>query len=179
MSKDFHDLLLERRSIRRYTDEPLTAEDVQSILEAALLSPTSKNSRAWNFIIVDDKEKLQTLSKCKTAGAHPIAGAAVAIVVSADTTVTEPWIEDCSIAAAFMQLQAEALGLGSCWIQVRGRFTEDGLDSEEYVRQELGMPEEMGIVCILSIGHKDEQRRPADPSKLHWEKVHVERWGGK
>ena len=178
MTKDFHQLLVERHSIRRYTDQPISAEDVQLILEAALLAPTSKNSRAWNFVAVDDRDTLTKLAECKPAGAHPIAGAAMAVVVSADTTATEPWIEDCSVAASFMHLQAEALGLGSCWIQVRGRFTADGEESEEYVRQLLGMPEEMGIVCILSIGHKDETRKPVDLAKLHWEKVHINRWGG-
>ncbi len=179
MSKDFHQLLVERRSIRRYTSEPITAEDVQLILEAALLAPTSKNSRAWQFIAIDERELLEKLSVCKSSGAMPVGGATMAIVVGADTTVTEPWIEDCSIAASYIQLQAEALGLGSCWIQIRGRFTADGLDSEEYVRETLGIPEEIGIVCIITLGHKDEQRKPADTSKLFWDHVHIERWNGK
>lgn len=176
---DFHQLLVERHSIRRYTPEPLSAEDVQLILEAALLAPTSKNSRAWQFVAVDDRERLDSLAACKPAGAIPVANAAMAIVVGADTTVTEPWIEDCSVAAAFMQLQAQALGLGSCWIQIRGRFTADGLDSEEYVREVLGIPEEIGIACIITLGHRDEQRKPADTSKLFWDHVHIDHWNGR
>lgn len=178
MSTDIHQLLVNRHSIRRYTSEAINAEDVKTILEAALLAPTSKNSRAWQFVAVDERETLEKLSACKPAGAHPIKGAAMAVVVGADTTATEPWIEDCSVAATFMQLQIEALGLGSCWIQIRGRFTADGLDSEEYVRELLNIPEQIGIVCILAIGHKDEQRKPADVSKLYWDHVHIERWGG-
>ena len=176
MDNNFHQLLVTRRSTRRYTSAPISAEDVQMILEAALLAPTSKNSRAWCFVAVDDRATIERLAQCKPAGTVPLNQAAMAIVVAADTTLTEPWIEDCSVAASYIQLQAEALGLGSCWVQVRGRFTADGEESEEYVRRLLDMPEQLGIVCIITIGHKDEQRRPADTAKLHWENVFIERW---
>ena len=86
------------------------------------------------------------------------------------------YIEDMSIAAAYMQLQATALGLGACWIQVRNRFTADGESAEDIVREILGIPDEMVVECIMTIGHPDEERRPVDPSKLLWEKVHTEKW---
>ena len=111
---NFHDLLVNRRSIRRYTSEEVSAENVKLILEAALMAPTSKSTRAWQFIVVEDKDMLERLSHCKPAGAGPIAKAAFAVVVAADPTLTDPWVEDASIAAAYMQLQAEDLGLGSC-----------------------------------------------------------------
>ena len=91
-------------------------------------------------------------------------------------TKSEAWIEDASVAASFMMLQAADLGLGSCWVEVRDRYREDGEPSEEYVREALGIPEEMAVVCILSIGHKNEERRPIDPAKLLWEKVHIGTW---
>lgn len=176
---DLHQLLLERRSIRRYTSEPLSADDVKLILEAALLSPTSKNSRSWQFVAVDDPSMLQRLADCKPAGAMPVKGCALAVVVCGDSTVSDPWVEDCSIASAFMQLQAADLGLGSCWVQVRGRFTADGIPSEEYVQQLLGIPETMSVLCILTFGHKDEERKPVNPDKLLWEKVHIGLWNPK
>lgn len=71
---DLHQLLLERRSIRRYTSEPLSADDVKLILEAALLSPTSKNSRSWQFVAVDDPSMLERLAGCKPSGAMPVKG---------------------------------------------------------------------------------------------------------
>ncbi len=173
---DFQQLLINRRSIRRYTSEKIDPEQVKLILEAALLAPTSKSSRAWQFVVVEDPDMLTRLSQCKEAGAMPIAKCPLAIVVAADSTATDPWIEDASIAAAYMQLQVAALGLGSCWIQVRGRFTADGIPSEEYVQEALGMPENCQVVCILSIGHKDEERKPQDLSKLKWENVHVDKF---
>ena len=86
------------------------------------------------------------------------------------------YLEDVSIAAAYMQLQATALGLGACWIQVRNRFTVDGEDGETIVREVLGIPENIVVECIVTIGHPDEERRPVDPSKLLWEKVHIDNW---
>lgn len=174
--ENFHDLLVNRRSIRRYTDEPIDAEQVKLILEAGLMAPTSKSARAWQFIVVEDKAMLEKLSLCKPMGAAPIARASLAVVVAVDPAATDPWIEDASVAAAFMQLQAADLGLGSCWIQVRGRFTADDIPSEEYVQEALGMPETLPVVCILTFGHKDEERRPVDTDKLLWERVHVGQW---
>ena len=174
--ENIHDLFLKRHSIRRYTDRPISAEDVKTILEAALLSPTSKNTRCWQFVAVDDKDMLQRLAECKPAGAVSLKNCVLAVVVCADSSRSDAWIEDASIAAAFMQLQAEDLGLGSCWVQVRGRFTADGLPSEETVQELLGIPDTISVECIMTFGYKDEERRPVDPAKLLWEKVHIGKW---
>lgn len=174
--ENIHDLIINRRSIRRYTDQPVDADHVRLILEAGLMSPTSKNSRSWSFVVVEDKEMLQRLGDLKPSYAASIANAPLAIVVCSDMTKSEAWIEDASVAASFMMLQAADLGLGSCWVEVRDRYREDGEPSEEYVREALGIPEEMAVVCILSIGYKNEERRPIDPAKLQWEKVHIGTW---
>lgn len=174
--ESLHDLLVRRHSIRRYTDQPVSAEDVKTIMEAALLAPSSKSIRPWQFILVDDKAKLATLSGCKAAAARPIAACALAVVVCASTEKTDMYIEDMSIAAAYMQLQATALGLGACWIQVRNRFAADGEDAETIVRETLGIPDDIVVECIVTIGHPDEQRKPVDTAKLLWEKVHIDNW---
>ena len=173
---DLHNLFVNRHSIRRYTPEQLSPEAVKLIIEAGLLAPSSKSARPWQFIVVDDKDRLEALAKCKPAGAAPIAKCVMAIVVAADCVKSDVWIEDASIAAAYMQLQAETLGLGSCWIQIRNRFTNDDLPADEYVRDIVGLPEEYPVVCILTFGHKDETRRPVDTSKLMWEKVNIDTW---
>lgn len=174
--ESLHDLLVRRHSIRRYTSEAISAEDVTTILEAALLAPSSKSARPWQFVLVENKDDLLRLSECKINGARPIAACALGVVVCADPAKSDMYLEDMSIATAFMQLQATALGLGACWIQVRGRFAHDGTDSETVVREILGIPENMVVECILTIGHPDEQRRPVDTSKLLWEKVHIDNW---
>lgn len=174
--KDFHQLLLNRRSIRKYTNQELNADDVKLILEAALVSPSSKSTMGWEFIVVEEKEDLERLSYCKEHGARPIAGCKLAVVVAADTTKSDVWVEDASIASVIMQLQASDLGIGSCWIQLRERFTQDGISSEEYVREMFGIPEHFGILSVITFGYKDEDRKPYDPEKTQWEKVHIGKW---
>ena len=90
--ENLHELLVNRRSIRRYTSEPVEPEAVKLILEAALMAPTSKSSRPWQFVVVEDKDMLQRLSECIPAGAAPIAKAAFAIVVAADPQLSDPWV---------------------------------------------------------------------------------------
>lgn len=173
---NLHDLLVERRSIRRYKDEPLKADDVKLILEAGLLSPTGKNARAWHFVAVDDKEMLQRLSECKSSGAMPVAKAPLAVVVCVDVTASETWVEDGSIAAAYMMLQARELGIGSCWIEVNGRFAADGTPAGEVVQELLGLPEQVQPLCIVTMGLPDEERKPQNVDKLLWERVHIGRF---
>lgn len=171
-----HELLIRRHSIRRYTDQQVDPEDVKTIIEAALLAPSSKSVRPWQFVIVDNKDTLAKLAECKSAATRPISACSLAVVVCASTENTDMYIEDMSIAAAYMQLQATALGLGACWIQVRNRFAADGEDAENIVRETLNIPENIVVECIVTIGHPDEDRRPVDTSKLLWEKVHVDSW---
>lgn len=174
--ENFHDLLINRRSIRRYTSEPVDADQVRLILEAALMAPSSKSVRPWQFIVVEDKEMLEKLSHCKANYATSLASAPLAIVVTADTTRSDVWVEDASIAAVLMQLQACDFGLGSCWVEVRERFGADGVPAEEYVREALGIPEHFAVPCIITVGHKDEERKPINTEKLLWEKVHIGCW---
>jgi hypothetical protein len=172
----FHDLLIKRRSIRKYTGEEIAPENVKLILEAALMAPSSKRSTPWQFLLVENRDKLNILSNCKDFGAMPLGKCSLAVVVVADPGLSEAWIEDASIAAILMQLQAEELGLGSCWVQIRGRYTKEGQPSEEFVKENLGIPSDQSVLCIITLGHKDEERKPNDTSKLPWEKVHIEEW---
>ena len=106
-------IFLKRRSCRVFTDEQLDPNHVRAIVEAGLLAPTSMNRRPCQFTLVDDKELLKKLSHCKPHGADLIAGCALAIVVSANPSISDVWVEDASIASSYIQLQAESFGLGT------------------------------------------------------------------
>lgn len=169
----FHDLVINRRSIRKYTAEPLDPEHVKLILEAALMSPAGKRKNPWHFIVVEDKEVLKALSETKDMGAAPIAGASLAIAVVADPNESDTWVEDLSIASIQMQLQCADLGLGSVWIQMRNREDADGNSATYNIRRILSIPAPYEVLSVISIGHPDETRKPYDTSKLQWEKVHI------
>jgi nitroreductase len=177
--ENFSELIKNRRSMRKFTDEELTQDEVVALMKAALMSPSSKRSNSWQFVVVDDKEKLKKLSHCKEQASSFIADAALAIVVMADPLASDVWIEDASIASIMIQLQAEDLGLGSCWVQVRERFTATGMPSDEFVHGILDIPLQLQILSVIAIGHKGMERKPFNEEHLQWEKIHINKFGGK
>lgn len=170
------EIFRKRRSIRKYTAEPLAQQQVVELMKAALYAPSSRNRQPLQFILVDNKDDLSRLSECKASGAQPIAEAAIAIVVAANPAVSDVWIEDASIASAYLLLQAESLGLGACWIQVRNRFFEDDTSAADIVRSILGIPHNIEILSIISVGNKDNVKPAHDESELKWEKVHIDKY---
>lgn len=152
--ENFIELLKRRRTCRDFTDEVVDKKSVEYILEAARLSPSGRRIEPWEFFVVEDKATLKALSVSKASGAALIEGAALAIVVAADTSKTDVWIEDCSIATIIMQLAAEELGLGSCWVQIRMRKDTEGSDANDNVRKILNLPENYSVLSIVAIGHK-------------------------
>ena len=176
--ENFSELIKNRRSMRKFTDQELSQEEVVALFKAALMAPTSKRSNCWQFIAVDDKETLKELSHCKEHGASFLADGALAIVVTADPLASDVWIEDASIASIMIQLQAEDLGLGSCWIQIRERVTSTGMPSDEYVRGVLDIPLQLQVVSIIVVGRKGMERKSFDESHLQWEKIHINKFGG-
>jgi len=169
----FAELVANRRSIRQYTDETLLPSEVELIMKAALLSPSSKNSRSWQFVLVEDKEMLQKLSVSKSSGSSFVTHCALAVAVLTDPLLTEAYVEDAAIAATYIQLQAEDLGLGSCWVQIRGRKRADGYDSEQFVRDLLGIPSHLAVECLIAIGRKAKAGEPHSEENLPWEKLHI------
>ena len=164
--------MLKRRSTRKFNDEPVTKEELEKILQAALLAPTSMNRKPCNFLVVERKETLVELSNCKNHGAELIANADKAIVVVADTMIADTWCEDSSIALTHMHLMATELNLGSCWVQIHLR-DKDGVDAEEVLRDIVKIDDHYRIVGILAIGHSDDIPQPhtlddIDKSKIHF-----------
>lgn len=175
----FSDLIKQRRSMRKFTSEELTQEEVVSLLKAGLMAPSSKGSTPWQFIVIDDRSILEKLSGCKQVGSNFLKDATLAIVVIADPLTSDVWIEDAAIASIYIQLQAEDLGLGSCWIQLRERLSPEGVPSNEYVHQVLDLPLHLQALSIIAIGHKGMERKPFNEDRLQWEKIHINKFGGK
>ncbi len=158
MMESMIDLLRSRRSIRRYADRPITPEE-QALLEEALLrAPSSHHNRPWTFVFVEDREILEQLSRTKPHGSSFLAGAALAIVICADPSVSDMWIEDCSIAAILVQLTAHSLGIGSCWVQVRARTHDDTTSCSDYLKRLLGLSPNLEVEAVIGAGPPAEEK---------------------
>ena len=166
------DLLRSRRSIRRYTDRPIEPEKQALLEEALLLAPTSHHKRPWEFVFVEDRETLGRLAETKPHGSSFLAGAALAVAVCGTPERSDMWVEDCSIAATFLQLTAHALGLGSCWVQVRGRNHDDQTTAGEYVRRLLGLALPLDVETVIGLGYPAETPPPRDAEELLRERIH-------
>jgi nitroreductase len=157
-------IIFNRRSIRAYTDEEVSQDDIQSLLEAAMAAPSGSNLKPWHFVVVTDRPTLQAL-----ADAHPygkmVAQAPLAIVVCGRRAASPWWAQDCTAATENILIAVAALGLGAVWVGCHGVQ-----DREEAVRAVLGIPDSIGILSLLSIGHPGEvkpARTQFDPAKVH------------
>ncbi len=165
------DLILKRRSVRKYADRDVPEETLDRILQAGLLAPTSRNLKPWEFYLVKDREMLKKLSAAKSAGAGMLAGCGAAVAVFGDGEKADTWVEDCSIAMSFMMLMAEEQGVGSCWVQLHFRTDETGTSAEENVKKLLSVPEQYRIAGLLALGFPAEEAKPHTPEEADWGKV--------
>lgn len=175
--ESFLELLKQRRSSRVFTDELIDKDTVCNLMKAVLMSPSGHRINPWEFVLVEDKAMLKALSQCKEHGAGLLEGAAMAVAVLGDTTKTDVWIEDCSIATIILQLAAEEYGLGSCWVQMRLRKDADGNLAEDNVRSLLDIPAHYAVLSIVGLGHKAREAKPFDEEKMQWNKIHIGRFG--
>lgn len=168
-------VMQQRRSIRKYTGERIPEDMLEKILQAGLLSPSARNLRPWEFIIVRNKETLKILADSRQENiGRMLEGADCAIVVLADSSKAIFWIEDSSSAMTNMHLMASYLGIGSCWVQGRDRMATETLSTEDVVRDRLGFPENYSLEAILALGMpavKLEKRKleELEKEKIHWE----------
>jgi len=170
------DLLRNRRSIRKYTDQAVEAEKVELLKEAVLRSPSSKNINPWEFVFIDDKELIGKLKLSKPHGVAPLGTAPLAVVVCADETKNDMWVEDCSIASILLQLTAQSLGLGSCWVQIRERMHSDEISAEKYIQDLLNIPENFRILSIVTVGYSERTREGKPFEELQFEKIRFNRF---
>jgi nitroreductase len=146
------DVILSRRSIRRYEDKDISEEVLQQILETGRQAPSAANRQPIHFVVVNDHDKLKIL--CDTLFSHFVKYAPVAIVGCADikSLLTGKWaVVDTTISMQNMVVAAWALGIGSCWI---------GACDEEKVKELLKIPDKWKVVALVTLGYPAEQPKP-------------------
>jgi nitroreductase len=169
MTKDLIQTIFARRSIRRYTSEPVSEEDIQTLLEAAMCAPSASNRKPWQFVVVTEREMIDAL-----ADAHPhgkmLFEAPLCISVCGDLTEMERyWVQDCSAATENLLLAAVALGLGAVWL---GVYPRD--ERVTAVRPILALPDHITPLNLIAIGHPGEKKPPR--TQYDKSRVHRERW---
>jgi nitroreductase len=166
------DAIRTKRAVRKFADRPLPEEIVLAILNAGRRSQSSKNTQAWQFIAIREKATLKALSECGQWAGH-LAGAALGVaILTPDPTEKFQTMFDAGQAAAFMQLAAWELGVGSCPASIY---------EFERARQILGFPPEWHLRIAISFGYPAEESVLAAPPRKGGRKaldevVHWERW---
>lgn len=162
-----------RRSIRRYTAQPVSEEMVEKMLRAAMAAPSAGNQQPWQFVVIDDRKILDAIPQF-----HPYSAmlkeAPLAIVVCGDERQERYkgyWVQDCSAATQNLLLAAHDLGLGAVWLGVYPI-----MDRVAKTQELLGLPPHVIPLAIVSIGHPAEKKGPED--RFQASRIHRNRWSG-
>ena len=169
--------IMTRTSIRQYTGEPVSKENIETMLRAGMAAPTAVNRQPWHFVVINSKEKLAELAGNNPRG-NMLKQAALAIVVCGNMDKALPgqgqgfWVQDCSAATENILLAANALGLGAVWT---GLYPDENRAAS--VAKVLKLPQAFIPLCTIVIGHPAEQPQPKDKWKP--ENVSYNEFGGK
>ena len=157
-----------RRSVRRFTEEPVTDEHIETLLRAAMAAPTAGNSQCWRFVVITDKKLLQCLPTIQPH-ARAAEKSALTVVVCADLGVKmrpDRWVQDLSAAMQNVLLAARGLGLGACWCTVHPEP-----EWERGVAELCGLPVHIRPLALCAVGHPDAPQEVVDrfdPDKIHY-----------
>ena len=167
------DAIRRRCSVRQYKPDPVPPEALQEIIEAAFSAPTANNVRPWHVIVVTETAKRAALSQVHQYAGFAAGAPAIVVVCGDECDAPHWWIEDCCAATENAMIQAAALGLGTCWVGVRGS-DERGYEREEMVRELLGIPDSIRVLCLFSLGYPAADGANKGPGPM--DHVHRERW---
>lgn len=171
--------ILTRRSIRKYTDEPVSQQEEEILLKAAMNAQNTIGKRDWVFVVVRDPESLNAIADCVRPNGEPLRHTPMAIVVCGDLDLAldnwkEYWVQDCSAAATNILLAAHSIGLGAVWY---------GVYPQEHkvrgVSGRLALPDHIVPLCIIGLGRPAETKADLSEARYELHKVHHELWEGK
>ena len=173
--------IMDRKSVRKFSDKPISEADIRTVLKAGMSGPSCVNSRCWSFVVVRDKETLLKMADANVKYADPLRSAALGILVCGDLSRTEFfasarefWAIDGAIAAQNMILAAESLGIGSCWL---GTWPVKERVANQTALFDL--PEHIVPHSVIAFGYPAADVPPGPrPGRPEWDedRVHWEKW---
>ena len=171
MSMEKLDYILDRRSIRRFTDEKIDNNQIKIILTAAMYAPSAVNMQPWHFVVIDDRSMME-----KVMEIHPYARmlqtASHAVVVCGDEQLQHDdgyWVVDCGAATQNLLLAAQTLGLGACWVGLHPRE-----ERKSSFSRLLHLPSHVLPFAMIALGYPEELK--PRPDRFHAEKVKYNGW---
>lgn len=160
-----------RRSIRKFTNDPVAPKDIQTLLECAMAAPTARNQQAFRFVVIDDPKILNQVAQ-NIEHAKMCHSANKAIVVCSEV-VNEMqelyWIHDSAAATQNILLAATSLGIGSVWVAIHPRQQK-----VEFMKALLNLPTGIEPLSLVALGVGDEQKPPNE--RYDSKKVHYNGW---
>ncbi len=167
-TRDALENIFSRKSVRKFLAQPVEEEKVQLLLKAGMSGPSGKDTRPWEFIVVDSRMILDSLAAALPY-AKMLKDAPMAIIVCGDTTKSSYWYLDCSAAAENILLAAEALGLGGVWTAAYPY--EDRMQA---VKKYTGIPDHISSLCVIPVGYPAGPQNPKD--KWDASRIHRNQW---
>lgn len=168
---DIQEAILNRRSIRKYKDQKISSQDINTMLKAAMYAPSAMNTQAWHFIVIEDKNiLLNTLQSIPYA--EMLKQSTAAILVCGDSSIekNESWLlQNCSAVTQNILLSAFGLGIGSCWIGIQGMD-----EIVRNIKHQFKLPENIVPVSLIPLGYPDEVVIAEERFKE--EKIHYNNW---
>ncbi|MDD2218663.1 MAG: nitroreductase family protein [Desulfoplanes sp.] len=168
---ELFEAIMNRRSIRKFTEEPVPDKQVTRILESAMMAPSAGNAQPWQFIVVRDKEIQSKVKEINTYASFA-PKAPVGILVCGDLSLEKYagyWVQDCSAATQNILLAVQGLGLGGVWTGIYP--IEDRVTGFKTL---FNLPDQVIPLGYVVIGHPAQQ--PTAASRYNAERVHMETW---
>ena len=163
--------ILKRRSIRRYSGDPVNKSDIQILLKAGMYAPSARNQQPWHFIVIDEDSILTSISKIHPyAGMLPQAELAILVCGDEDLEISKGyWSVDCAAATQNILIAAHSMGLGAVWLGVYPRE-----ERQKGIRELFQLPARVHPFALISIGNPAETK--AFPDRFKEERIHVNKW---
>ncbi len=171
-----NDIFLNRRSVRKFMNKKVEKEKIDNIIKIALTSPSGRNLKPWQLVVVDNKEIIEDLSNARPEAISFLKNAPIAITILFSDKESTTALEDASIIATFIQLAAELEGLKSCWGHAHNKVNLIGEDVELNIKKILNIPDDLHVLCTIGIGYGNENKKSHNIDNLHFEKVHYNKF---
>lgn len=168
--------LFSRKSVRKFTNQPISEADMHTLLAAAMSGPCCVNARDWSFIVVTDRDMLNKMADANGRPAEHLRNAAAGILICGDMERAFPggpeyWVIDGAIAGENLSLAAHAMGLGSVWL---GTWPQ--MDRVNKQKELFGLPDNIIPHSVFALGYPADPVPTAREDRYEPSRVHFEKW---